>query len=202
MEEQEGIDFLLVEYGKTLDLIQHYDNIRVSLLRFAASYHSVVGTVAFAIYRYLYHNDRQSNNMESAVPIFLGCLLIVAFLIGIASVAMLAQNRRYFVITARQANTIRGVLFKRGSLASSIKSVFPANPDEPKVFNPKSTHLVTIFLLEIVNSISFSFSILFFIMTTNLSVIPYYYFIPLTCGLTVFIGQFFLIKHVFLKELS
>ena len=39
MEEQEGIDFLLVEYGKTLDLIQHYDNIRVSLLRFAASYH-------------------------------------------------------------------------------------------------------------------------------------------------------------------
>ena len=164
MNEQEGIDFLLVEHGKTLDLIQHYDNIRVSHMRFAASYHSIVGAVAFAIYRYLYLNDQQPNNVESAVPIFLGSLLMVAFLVGIASVAMLAQNRSYFVIAARQANTIRGVLFKRGSLTSSIKSVFPTNPNEPKMFNPKSTHLVTIFLLAIVNSISFSFGILFFLI--------------------------------------
>lgn len=201
METQDGADFLLVEHGKTLDLIQHYDNIRVSHMRFAASYHSVVGTIAFAIYRYLYLNDQQSNNAESAVPIFLGSLLIVAFLVGIASVAMLAQNRGYFVIAARQANTIRGVLFKRGNLASSIESVFPTNPDEPKMFNPKSTHLVTIFLLEVVNSVSFSFGILFFLMMSNLS-LKFYYFLPITCGLIVLIGQFFLVKHVFLKERS
>ena len=201
MEEQDGIDFLLVEYGKSIDLIQHYDNLRVSLMKFAFSFYSVVGTVAFAIYRYLYLNEEQSNSTEFGVAIFLGSFLILAFLVGAASVAMLAQNRSYFVLAARQANTIRKILFKRGSLTSSIKSVFSTDPDEPKVFNLKSTHLVTIFLLGIVNSISLSYGILFFILTTNLSS-SFYYFLPIICGLIVFIGQFLLIRYVFLKEPS
>ncbi|MCE2400504.1 hypothetical protein J4G08_06400 [Candidatus Poribacteria bacterium] len=201
MNEQEGVDFLLVEHAKTLDLIQHYDNIRVSHMRFAASYHSVIGTLVFAIYRYLYFNDQQSNAVTLEVPIFLGSFLIISFLVGIASVAMLAQNRSYFVIAARQANTIRGALFKRGSLASSIQSVFPTNPDEPKMFNPKSTHLVTLFLLGVVNSISFAFGILFFVMAANFS-LWLYFFLPITCGLIVLIGQFLLVKFVFLKEKS
>lgn len=201
MNEQEGVDFLLVEHAKTLDLIQHYDNIRVSHMKFAFSYHSVVGTVAFAIYRYLYLNDQQSNNGDIGVPIFLGGLLMFAFLIGFATVAIVAQNRSYFVIAARQANTIRGVLFKRGSLVSSIESVFPTNPNEPKMFNPKSTHLVTLFLLGIVNSISFAFGVLFFVMAANPG-IWFYFFLPITGGFLFLIGQFLLVKYVFLKEKS
>lgn len=199
MNEQEGVDFLLVEHAKTLDLIQHYDNIRVSHMKFAFSYHSVVGTVAFAIYRYLYLSDQQSNNGDIGVPIFLGGLLMLAFLIGFATVAIVAQNRSYFVIAARQANTIRGVLFKRGNLVSSIESVFPTNPHEPKMFNPKSTHLVTLFLLGVVNSISFAFGILFFVMAAKPN-LWFYFFLPITCGLLLLIGQFLLVKYVFLKE--
>ncbi|RKU15336.1 hypothetical protein C6501_06845 [Candidatus Poribacteria bacterium] len=201
MNEQEGVDFLLVEHAKTLDLIQHYDNIRVSHMKFAFSYHSVVGTVAFAIYRYLYLSDQQSNNGDIGVPIFLGGLLVLAFLIGFATVAIVAQNRSYFVIAARQANTIRGVLFKRGSLVSSIESVFPTDPNEPKMFNPKSTHLVTLFLLGVVNSISFGFGILFFVMAAKPG-LWFYFFLPITCGLLLLIGQFLLVKYVFLKEKS
>ena len=33
MDEQEGVDFLLVAHGKTLDLIKHYDRIRQYLYR-------------------------------------------------------------------------------------------------------------------------------------------------------------------------
>ena len=106
-----------------------------------------------------------------------------------------------FVIAARQANTIRGALFKRGSLASSIQSVFPTNPDEPKMFNLKSTHLVTLFLLGVVNSISFGFGILFFVMAAKPN-LWLYFFLPITCGLIVLIGQFLLVKYVFLKEKS
>ncbi len=201
MNEQDGVDFLLVEHGKTLDLIQHYDNIRVSHMRFATSYHSVIGTLVFAIYRYLYLDDQLANTITLEVPIFLGSFLIISFLVGIASVAMLAQNRSYFVIAVRQANTIRRTLFKRGSLASTIESVFPTNPDEPKLFNPKSTHLVTLFLLEIVNSITFGFGILFFVMAAKPS-LWIYFFVPIISGLIVLIGQFLLVKYVFLKEKS
>ena len=199
MNEQDGVDFLLVEHAKTLDLIQHYDNIRVSHMRFAASYHSVIGTLVFVIYRYLYLNDQQTDTLALEVPIFLGSFLIISFLVGVASVAMLAQNRSYFVNAARQANTIRGTLFKRGSLASSIQSVFPTNPDEPRMFNPKSTHLVTLFLLGIVNSISFGFGILFFVMAAS-SALWIYFLLPITSGFFVLIVQFLLVKLVFLKE--
>ena len=201
MAVQDGIDFLLVEHEKTIDLIQHYDNLRVSLMKFAFSYYSVIGTVAFAIYRYLLF-DSESDNIESnAVLIFLGCFLIVAFLVGVASVAMLAQNRRYFVIAARHANTLRGFLFKHGSLASNITSVFPTDPNEPKMLNPKSTHLIPIFLLKVVNSIAFSFSILFFLRTTNPD-FNFYFPVLMICGLLVLLGQFLFTKYVFLKEMS
>ena len=199
MNEQEGVDFLLVEHGKTIDLIQHYENIRVSHLRFAFSYHSVIATVSFAIYRYLYLTDQQSNDTRLLVPIFLGCLLIFAFIVGVAIVCMLAQNRSYFVNAARHANTIRKFLFTRGNLVSSIKSVLPTNPNEPKMFNPKSTHIVTLILLEVVNSISFAFGILFFFMAAKLSFRLYFY-LHITFGLAVLVGQFLLVKCVFLKE--
>ena len=201
VNEQDGVDFLLVEHAKTLDLIQHYENIRVSHLRFAFSFHSVVATVAFAIYRYSYVTDQQTNDMELTVPIFLGCLLIFAFVVGVAIICMLAQNRSYFVNAARHTNTIRKVLFERGSLASSIKSVLSTNPNEPKMYNPKSTHLLTISLLIIVNNVSCCFGILFFLMTSNFSA-GFYYFLLISCGLLVLIGQFLLVKYVFLKEKS
>ena len=69
MKEPDGVDFLLVEYGKSIDLIQHYDNLRLSIMKFAFSYHSVVGTITFAIYRYLRTKDQQPDSVEHAVPI-------------------------------------------------------------------------------------------------------------------------------------
>lgn len=198
MNEQEGVDFLLVEHGKTIDLIQHYENLRVSHLRFAFSFHSVVAIVAFAI---IFLTDTQPNDLELTVPIFLGSLLILAFIVGVATVCMLVQNRNDFVNAARHANTIRKVLFERGTLASSIKSILPTNPDEPKIYNPKSPHLIALFLLEVLNSISFGFGILFFIMTVNTSQ-WWHFYLPITCGLLLLIGQFRLVKYVFLKEKS
>lgn len=198
MNEQEGVDFLLVEHGKTIDLIQHYENIRVSHLRFAFSYHSLVAIVVFAI---IFLADQQPNNMGLTIPIFLGCLLIFTFVVGVATVCMLVQNRSDFVNAVRHASTIRKVLFERGTLASSIKSILPTNPDEPKMYNPKSPHLVTLLLLEMVNSISFGFGVLFFIMAVSTSLWLHFY-LPITCGLIVLIGKFLFVKYVFLKEKS
>ena len=198
MNEQESVDFLLVEHGKTIDLIQHYENLRVSHIRFAFSFHTVVAIVVFAI---LFLAHTQSHGLGLTIPIFLGCLLIFAFLVGVATVCMLAQNRSNFVNAARHANIIRGTLFKRGSLASRIQSVLPTNPDEPKMYNPKSPHLVALFLLEVLNSISLGFGVLFLSMAVNISLWLNFY-LPITCGLIVLIGQFLSVKYVFLKEKS
>ena len=194
MEDPDGVDFLLTEHGKSLDLIQHYDNLRVSLMKFAFSYHSVVVGVTLAVYRYQILKEK-----SLITQLFLAFFLVLVFLIGAAIVLMLARNRKYFVLVARQANTIRGVLFLRGSLASKIESVLPTNPEEPKAFNPKSTHLITIFLLVAVNSISLSFATLFFAMMIRLSV-KFYWFLPIACGVISFLLQVYGVKWVLKEE--
>ncbi len=198
MNEQEGVDFLLVEHGKTIDLIQHYENLRVSHLRFAFSFHTVVAIVAFAII-FLAHT--QSNDLGLTVPIFLGCLLTLAFVVGVVTVCLLVQNRSDFVNAVRHANNLRKVLFARGTLASRTKSILPTDPDEPKMYNPKSPHLVALFLLEVLNSISFGFGILFFSMAVSTS-LWWHFYLPITCGFLLLIGQFRLVKYVLSKEES
>ena len=193
MPNEDGVDFLLVEYGKSVDLIQHYDNLRVSLMKFAFSYHSVVAAATLAVYRYqiLEENSR----ITQLFPVF---FLFLIFLIGIAIVLMLAQNRKYFVLAARQANTIRGVLLSRHSLTSGVKSTFPTDPKEPIMFNRGSAHLITIFLLVIVNSISLSFATLFFVMMIHLSS-EFCYLFPITCAAISLSLQTYVVKWV-LKE--
>ena len=192
MENQDGVDFLLLEHGKSLDLIQHYDNLRVSLMKFAFSYHSVVAGVTLAVYRYQILDEKSL--ITQLFPVF---FLILVFLIGTAIVLMLARNRKYFVLVARQANTIRGVLFSRGVLLS-IESALPTNSKEPRMFNPGSAHLITIFLLVIINSISLSFAALFFAMMIHLS-LKFCYLLPIICWLLSVILQVCIVKGI-LKE--
>lgn len=200
MEKQDGVDFLLVEYQKSIDLIQHYDNLRVSLMKFAFSYHSVVATVAFALYRYLYWNDNDVSNDEKLwTRIFISCSLLLASLIGMTTIFMLARNRKYFVYAARQANTMRAILFSRGDLASSVKSALPTNPDEPKRFKPKSPHLVAIFLLLVVNGVLLSIGVLFFAWTINLS-LRTCWILTIICLSISPTAQFCLVKWILKEE--
>lgn len=195
MPNEDGVDFLLVEHGKSVDLIQHYDNLRVSLMKFAFSYHSVVAAGTLAVYRYQVFE--KNSLIIQLFPVF---FLFLVFLIGTSIVLMLAQNRKFFVLAARQANTIRGILFSRDSLASGVKSALPTNPNEPRMFNRGSAHLITIFLLVVVNSISLSVATLFFVMMIHLS-LKFYYLLPITSGIISLGLQVCVVKWV-LKEAS
>lgn len=200
MEKQNGVDFLLVEYQKSIDLIQHYDNLRASLMKFAFSYHSVVVAVVFALYRYLFWNDNTVSSDDMFwTRIFISCLLLLAYLVGISTVFMLARNRKYFVSAARQANAMRAILFSRENLASKIKSALPTDPDEPRRFNPKSPHLLAIFLFIVVNSVLLFFSVLLFAWTINLS-LAFRCFLLIICPIISLVAQFLLIKWILKEE--
>jgi len=195
MGNQDGADFLLAEYAKSVDLIEHYDNLRISLMKFAFSYHSVVAAVTLAVYRYQVCTEKDL--ITELMPVM---FLFIVFLTGTAIILMLAQNRKYFVLAARQANTIRGVLFSRGNLALSVKSALSTNPDEPKMFHRGSAHLITIFLLVIINSTSLSFATLFLAMILHLS-FEYHYLRPATSAVISLALQICVVKRV-LKEAS
>lgn len=200
MEKQNGADFLLVEYQKSIDLIQHYDNLRASLMKFAFSYHSVVVAVVFALYRYLFWDDNTMSSDDMFwTRIFISCLLLLAYLVGISTVFMLARNRKYFVSAARQANTMRAILFSRENLPSSIKSALPTNPDKPKRFKPKSPHLLAIFLFIVVNSVLLFFGVLLFAWTINLS-LAFRCFLLIICLIISLTAQFWLIKWILKEE--
>ena len=195
MENRDGIECLLAEHGKSIELIQHYDNLRQSLMKFAFSYHSIAAAVTLAIYRY-----RVLEEKRPEVQLSLSCLLVLGCTVGIAIVAMLTQNRRHFVLAARQTNAIRGIFFSRGILASNVESALPVDSGKPKMFNPISTHLMTIFLLVVINSLSLAFAVLLLSMIhLNLKCC---YLLPIACWAISLILQLFYVKWSLKEERS
>lgn len=194
MGSQDSLDFLLAEHGKSVDLIQHYDNLRVSLMKFAFAYHSIVAAIALTAQRYGLFKEKSL--ILKAFPIF---FLLLVFLVGLAIVLLLVQNRRYFVLAARQANMIRGALFDRGDLASSLQSILPTESASPRMFNAKSAHLITIFLLIVISSIPISCAVLLFAILKNLSA-NYCYLLALACGIVSLVLQLCYVRRSLREE--
>ena len=169
-------------------------------MKFAFSYHSVVVAVVFALYRYLFWNGNTVSSVDMFwTRIFISCLLLLAYLVGISTVFMLARNRKYFVSAARQANAMRAILFSRENLASSIKSALPTDPNEPSRFNPKSPHLLAILLFIVVNSVLLFISVLLFVWTINLC-LAFRHFLVIICPIISLTAQFWLIKWILKEE--
>ncbi|RKY98805.1 MAG: hypothetical protein DRQ10_07045 [Candidatus Hydrothermota bacterium] len=139
--EKEKEEFLLEEFRQCFEHMRHYDNMRVALLRFAFSFYSLFFALIGILLKFF---KEQTNEISLYVGFFL-CLLT---LIGFGVYKMLLQSRKYFVLTARQVNSIRGFFLQD----ARFKSVLPLNSDKPNLLNFQSVHILTILLINILNS--------------------------------------------------
>lgn len=189
-KEKAIIKFLLEEYTQCFNQMRHYDNIRISLMAFAFSFYASVGTAAFAIYQF-FSEEKLSDSQR-----FLSLLSLFVFSIGLIIVFMLAKNRRYFVLVARQINGIRNTFFPKEWSDFKFRNFLPTDPDKPRKFDLKSTHLLSISLLSLLNSFAM-FSAIYF-LTSHLK-IENQLWMALLCCLAAFISQLLYVKIV-LKE--
>ncbi len=187
-KEEMVMKFLLEEYSQCFSQMRHYDNIRISLMAFVFSFYASIGTVAFAVYQFF------SEKKLSAAHGFLGLLSLFAFSMGLIIVLMLTKNRKYFVLVARQINEIRNVFFPRET--SDLKVFLPTDSSQPIKFDLRSTHLLSISLLLLIDSFAMFFAVFF--LTSYLRM-DNQLCMALICLPLAFIAQFQYVRTV-LKE--
>lgn len=156
MEDESQIRFLLEEYGQCFEQLRHYDNARLSVTKFAFSFYSAIATVAFAAHRFLYYDER-----IHGTDLVIGFLSLFAFLVGLILLSMLTRNRQYFVIIGRQINRIRSACLSEEAQDSQFKNILPTDPNIPRAFNLRSTHLLSILLICLINSVALCFAVVF-----------------------------------------
>jgi len=163
-KDQNGknLEFLLEEFKQCYEHMRHYDNIKLSLSKFAFSFYSTIATIVFALERYFY-----IEKSLNSVHLFLSGLLGLTFIIGIMLIYMLTQNRLYFVRVARQTNHIRGTFLSR--LNFNFEGLLSADKSKPYPLNFKSTHLFLILLFILINSIVLGFALAFGLFYFGLS---------------------------------
>ncbi len=146
--------FLLEEFNQCFAHMRHYDNIKLSLIKFIFSFYSVIATLSFTLERYFYYE----HNTKS-VDMFLGIIFVSTFFMGFVIIIMLIQNRKYFIRVARQVNSIRGTfLGMANEVGLTFENFLDADASKPVALNIRSTHLLLIYILCMANSVFLSFA--------------------------------------------
>lgn len=173
MEKEEGSKFLLEEFNACLSHMRHYDTLTLSLAKFTFSFYSAIAAVSFSLQRYFYNQLK-----TESVNLFLSLLLFLTFLIGLVIVAMHIRYRKYFVLVARQANSIRKYFCQMiKTEAIGFENLLETNPKKPVALNIKSTYLLLAFLFSLINAIALGFAA-FFIAKYLGFCIDYLYSVP------------------------
>lgn len=147
-------DFLLSEYQECFNHMRHYDSIEIDFIKFSFSgYIALIGG-SFALMQYLKENP-QGN-------LYIATVLLLGFLGGLILLAFAVRNRAYYVIVARQVNTIRKYFLEKSDLDFIKYNKCYLNESKPQNFNLKSTYTFLISLLIIFNTVILSGAMLVF----------------------------------------
>jgi len=156
--DTQGTDYLIEEYNQCFSHMRHYDELKLSLAKFAFSFYSAIATVSFALERYFYYELK-----TRSVDVFLGLLLVITFFVGLLILVMMARYRKYFVLVARQVNGIRRYFFAEINHAGEkVPNALHSytDPEKPIAYNKKSTYLLLAYLFSLINSIALVFACL------------------------------------------
>lgn len=156
MPMEESLKFLLKDFDQCFSSMRHYDNMELSLAKFAFSFYSAIATISFALSQYFRETP--------LVEVFLGGLLFLTFSIAFMITVMLVRYRVSFVYVSRQVNSIRKTFLEMiRPNTITFDNFCLARVDKPKMYYTRSAHFMLIFLLLLVNSITLA-SVGFFIL--------------------------------------
>ena len=67
--DTKGTDYLIQEYNQCFSHMRHYDELKLSLAKFAFSFYSAIATVSFALERYFYYELIKGSNLLLSLAI-------------------------------------------------------------------------------------------------------------------------------------
>ena len=188
--KKNSLQFLLEESNQCFSQMRHYDITGLSLAKFAFSFYSAIATISFVMERYFFYGRE-----TPLIEIFLGFLLVLTFFIGIMIIMMLVNNRKYFVLVARQVNSIRKTFLDTvRTCGIDFENFLPTETTMPIALNIRSTHLLRIFLFSLINSVTLAFAGFFILRYFCLTLIHFYLIVPLLFVLSLLLEIFYIRK--------
>ena len=151
-------EFLKAEYEGCLDLLKHYDERHLSLVKFTTGVSSSAVTLIFGFYTL----------SSEALPFFWHFTAVLAgtAAVGLLNVfAAMVQNRLYFIYPARQVNAIRRAML--GKLVTEFSDNQMYLTTDVRPFKLRSMHTLMNFLVALQVGAFLAFS--WFAMTVDLA---------------------------------
>ena len=149
-------DFLKTEYEGCLDLLKHYDERHLSLVKFATGVSNGAVTLIFGFYAL-------SSDAHSHFWYFAAALSGTAATGLLTVFAAMVQNRLYFIYPARQVNAIRRAML--GNLVTEFSDNQMYLTTDVRPFKFLSMHTLMNFLVALQVGVFLAFS--WFAMTVD-----------------------------------
>lgn len=155
-EEKEAVKFLIAEYNQSFEQMRHYNKMQSNLISFSLSGYMAILSLACAIYEFVKSYDFKIR--------ILSLLLIISSFMGGFLLLLFIRNRLYYVIVARQINSLRNYFLNNSKLNYIDYNKLYLSPDNPKNYNIWSTDSIFIYSISFINSLLFASGIFIFFL--------------------------------------
>lgn len=151
--QSETVTFLMQEYNKCFDHLKHYDAVQNTLMTYSLTGYIAIISGLYTIFR---------NDTSILRNWFLIVVVILALFVGILVLSLSLKNRIYFVVTARQINSIRNYILNNSELNFIKYNKMYTGPKYPKAFSWGSTHFFYTLIVIVLNSFFIAAGILIY----------------------------------------
>ena len=141
--KEDAAAFLISEYEQCFEHMRHYDGIEISFIKFALTGYVALGSAMFALFKY----------MEGATyrDIVIGGILLSALCVGLVILTLMLRNRVYFVVVARQVNSLRNYFLNNMERDFIKYNKCYIDPYFPRAFSPFSTYTLLFTIVALLN---------------------------------------------------
>lgn len=131
LTQEQSFKWLLSEYSRSHETLRYYDGLRESLVKFGLSVLSILGVTGTTVRKFTPDSGLLS-----------GILFLIGGLVSLMVSLMLAQNRCYIALTARQINSIRKVFVE--ACPVEYENWLYTDPRFPPMWRFRSIHIQTL----------------------------------------------------------
>lgn len=148
----EAVNFLSRDFSETYSQLRHYDTSLLDITKFALLQLFAVVAGSWTIFSFATATTAPASLKLSWPWIVIG-LVLVSYLFGLMSILMIARLRLYFVVAARYLNEHRNFFLATFPLGFANSTGFYTRIDQPRAFDPFSTHMIAIYVIGTASSL-------------------------------------------------
>lgn len=160
------MEFLKSDFDQSYQQLRHYDSLNWDITKF--SFIQLLLSVSAIWGLYSFSQDTKNShsfvtdNFNLIVPTIIGGSYVFSLLASF----LISRNRVYFAKTARYLNEHRKFSLSQNPAGFKNYTKFYTNLNFPNAFNIWSTHLVCLYVIQIVSSVYFGITT-FYILTNK-----------------------------------